>query len=71
MAVKPFLGTVKNSVPTDFEESKKDLNEPNADLNLEFVHGYRCFDTRNNIYYIDEDNILFHSAAVGIVMNID
>jgi len=53
MAVKPFVGVVKNSVPTNFNSSKINLNEPNANLELEFVHGYWSFDTRNNIFYVD------------------
>ena len=68
MAVKPYLGAVKNSQPSDFVEM--DLKEPNSNLELEFVHGYRCFDTRNNIFYKNNDEILFHSAGVGIKMNI-
>ena len=38
MAVKPYLGVIKNSVPSDFDNY--DLNEPNANLELEFIHGY-------------------------------
>lgn len=70
MAVKPFLGVVKNSVPSDFNEKNINLNEPNSNLELEFVHGYRCFDTRNNIFFIDGNNICFHSAGVGITMDL-
>lgn len=69
MAVKPFLGVVKNSVPSGFNEKKVNLNEPDANLELEFVHGYRSFDTRNNIFFIDENSILFHTAAIGVVMD--
>jgi hypothetical protein len=70
MAVKPFEGVVRNSVPSNFDSKKIDYNAPNANLDLEFVHGYRCFDTRNNIFYLDGNNICFHSAGVGIVMDV-
>jgi microtubule-associated protein-like 6 len=70
MAVKPFLGAVKNSVPSDWKDSKVNLNEPDCSLDLEYVHGYRCFDTRNNIYFLDQDNIIFHTAAVSVKLNI-
>lgn len=70
MAIKPFVGVVKNSVPSDFDSKKVNMNEPNANLELEFVHGYRCFDTRNNIFYIDENNIAFHTAGIGVTMNL-
>jgi WD40 repeat protein/Ca2+-binding EF-hand superfamily protein len=69
MAVKPFLGVVKNSVPSDFDPKKYDPSNPNVSLDLEYVHGYRCFDTRNNIRWISPNNILFHTAGVSVSMN--
>ena len=69
MAVKPYLGVVKNSVPSDFDAKKVDNSEPSMGLELEYVHGYRCFDTRNNLRYTNEGNVIFHSAAVGVVMD--
>lgn len=69
MAVKPFLGVVKNSVPSSFDPKKVDLSIPNMSLDLEYIHGYRCFDTRNNIRWINSNNILFHSAGVSVSMN--
>jgi len=70
MAIKPFLGVVKNSVPSDFDPSKVNLSEPETNLDLEFIHGYRCFDTRNNIFWADKENFFFHSAGVSVKMNI-
>lgn len=37
---------------------------------MEYVHGYWCFDTWNNLFFLDQENIIFHSAAVSIKMNI-
>jgi hypothetical protein len=37
---------------------------------LDFVHGYRAKDTRNNLKYLKSGNIVFHAAALGIVMDI-
>ena len=70
MAVKPFLGVIKNSVPSEFSKKDIDLSPPDIGLELEYVHGYRCFDTRNNIRYLDYNNIIFHTAAVNVVMSI-
>jgi microtubule-associated protein-like 6 len=70
MAVKPFLGVVRNSVPSDWNDSKVKLSDPDCSMDLEYVHGYRCFDTRNNIFFIDGDNITFHTAAVSVKMNL-
>ena len=41
------------------------------DLQLEYVHGYRGFDSRNNLHYINEGaDIVFHAAGAGIVQNL-
>ena len=39
------------------------------DLTLEHVHGYRGFDTRNNVHYLADGDIVYHTAATGIVLN--
>ena len=45
-------------------------------MELEWVHGYRGFDCRNNIFFANSDKsnpedrwIVFYAAALGIVMN--
>jgi len=69
MANKPWLGSVKNSVPTGYKASKLDREAPDASLQLEYVYGYRCHDVRNNLRYTADDKILYHSAGVGIVLD--
>ena len=45
MAVKPWIGAiVAPSRPPAVSTSA-----PDADLSLEWVYGYRCFDARNNV----------------------
>jgi WD40 repeat protein/Ca2+-binding EF-hand superfamily protein len=71
MAVKPFLGVIKNSIPSGVNPSKLSTSIPDAALILDYVHGYRCFDTRNNVKWVgDNENVFFHSAAIGVVMDI-
>lgn len=69
MAVKPWLGAVKNSVPTNYKPSKGESDPPSTQLSLEFVHGYRCHDARNNLKYSPSGDIVYHTAAVGIVFD--
>ena len=69
MATKPWIGTVKNMVPTGFTPSKNDGNAPEASLELEYVYGYRCHDSRNNLRYTASGKILYHTAGVGVVMD--
>lgn len=41
------------------------------DLQLEYVYGYRGFDFRNNLYYINDGvDIVFYVVGVGIVQNL-
>jgi len=69
MAVKPWEGVVKNSVPTGYKPNKRDGTAPDASIQLEYVYGYRCHDVRNNLRYTADDKIVYHSAGVGIVLD--
>ena len=64
MAVKPWLGAIKapSKVP------HYDKTEPESDLDLKMVHGYRSFDTRDNVRYAGKNSeyIVYHAAALGI-----
>lgn len=41
------------------------------DLSLNFIFGYRGFDTRQNLFYTASGDIIFHAAGAGIVFNRD
>lgn len=46
-------------------------NAPDDDgLSLEWIHGYRCEDCRNNLRYTRDDDIAYHAAAVGVVLSV-
>merc|ERR1711988_304287 len=68
MAVKPWLGAIK--APSKTPPSNK--TAPESDLDLVKVHGYRSFDTRDNVRYAksedskDSESIVYHAAALGI-----
>lgn len=41
------------------------------DLELEHVFGYRGFDCRNNLHYLNDGaDIIFHTAAVAVLQNL-
>jgi WD40 repeat protein len=44
-------------------------NPPDANLVLEYIHGYRCHDARNNLKYGPNGEVVYHTAAVGIVLD--
>jgi hypothetical protein len=50
------------------------VNENSGDmpsnlLELEYIHGYRCHDTRNNISYNAKGQLIYHAAQVGIQLD--
>lgn len=44
---------------------------PRESLELEWVHGYRGWDCRNNLRYNADGGVVFHTAAVGVVMEVE
>ena len=38
---------------------------------MNYVFGYRAKDSRNNLHYLKSGEIVYHAAAVGIVLNIE
>ena len=68
MACKPWLGAMK--APDGFEENlnvKFQKKAPMAKLELEYCHGYRVKDCRNNLRYLPGGKeILYHIAAIGV-----
>ena len=33
------------------------------------MYGYRCYDTRDNLFYTSNGDIVYHNAGCGIVLN--
>lgn len=70
MAIKPFLGQVTHSTPAQYTTPKSQVNEkPEGKLELKYAHGFRSFDTRGNLKYINQNEIAFTTAALGVVLN--
>ncbi|KAJ8246474.1 hypothetical protein GJAV_G00268220 [Gymnothorax javanicus] len=42
---------------------------PEERLRLQFVHGYRGWDCRNNLFYTQAGEVVYHVAAVAVVYN--
>jgi len=42
---------------------------PAVDLELEYIYGYRCFDTRQNVFWTNSGEVAYMAAAVGICLN--
>jgi len=70
-ASRPWLGEVKASTPKNFVVKKTSGNAPKEEIKLKYVFGYRAFDTRMNVKYTNEEKIVYHAAALGIVLDKD
>jgi microtubule-associated protein-like 6 len=68
MAVKPWEGAVKP--PSSYTKPKDQDKAPRISLTLEHCHGYRARDKRNNIFYVNNDDLCYYAAAVGIVHDV-
>ena len=67
MAVKPWIGAVKE--PDNHPEPNP--SPPDVCYQLEYAYGYRCQDSRQNIYYSCNDEICYMTACLGVILNKD
>ena len=66
MAVKPWLGAI-------VAPSRPPVNNPSppdTKLRLEWIHGYRAFDSRSNLVYNTQGNIVYPTAAIVVVYDV-
>ena len=64
--------TVAAQMAPQKADLEHDLNagcRPDASIDLEYIYGYRSHDVRNNLRYTSEGKIVYHAAAVGIVLD--
>ena len=67
MAVKPWIGAVKE--PDNHPEPNSDA--PDCCYVLEYAYGYRCQDSRQNVYFNSSDEICYMTACLGVILNKD
>lgn len=67
-ACKPWITAIKNMIPSKVPKDNF-KKEPVAGMELKWAHGFRSFDTRNNLFYNAEGNAVFSTAGVGVVQN--
>ena len=65
MAVKPWIGAVKE--PADHPPINK--SKPNEAYEIDYVYGYRCQDSRQNVYYNPDGNIVYFTACMGVILD--
>lgn len=48
----------------------KEMDQPpSQNLTLDYVYGYRSYDCRNNLRYNSKGKVVYHSGALGIVLD--
>lgn len=65
MAVKPWIGAIKE--PS--EHPDEDPSKPDDEYKLEYVFGYRAEDSRNNLYFNADGNVVYMTACLGVILN--
>ena len=65
MAVKPWIGAVVE--PDNHPEVNKEV--PDTTYHLEYAYGYRCQDSRQNVYYNCDGNVTYMTAALGVILD--
>ncbi|CAG9313094.1 unnamed protein product [Blepharisma stoltei] len=66
LAVKPWLGAIK--APSNAPAFQN--QPPNINMRLEYAYGYRCFDSRQNLFYTSNPNqVVYMTAALGVVLD--
>ncbi|KAG1711816.1 hypothetical protein DVH05_009058 [Phytophthora capsici] len=63
MAVKPWIGAIV--APTN--AATPNSREPDLTVELEWVYGYQAEVSQQNLMYNAQDEIVYHTAAVGII----
>lgn len=65
MACKPWIGAIKEpDVVPVINESK-----PDETYEIDFVHGFKSNLTRQNLYYNTNQQCVYMTAALGIVLD--
>ena len=65
MAVKPWIGAVVE--PSN--HNPPNPSPPSVSYTLDYVYGYRCEDSRQNVYFNSEGNAVYMTAALGVILN--
>jgi len=65
MAVKPYIGAIAEPA----NHPPVNPSPPDVKFNLEYVYGYRCADSRQNVFYNTSGQAVYMTAALGIILD--
>lgn len=67
MTGKPALS--QTHVPSWWRKESTSYDLPKSRLQLQWAYGYRGYDTRQNCFYNSGGEVVYHTAALGVVYN--
>lgn len=66
MSVRPWLGQI---IEPD-QHNPINNDKPAVQYDLEYVYGYRCADSKQNVYWNCQNQAVYMTAALGVVLDI-
>lgn len=66
MAVRPWVGAIAEPE----SHPPVDKTQPDTRYALEYVYGYRCADSRQNVYLNSAGQAVYMTAALGVILEI-
>jgi len=65
MSVRPWLGQITE--PDTHNEINNE--KPDQTYELEYVYGYRCADSKQNVYWNNQGQAVYMTAALGVILD--
>jgi WD40 repeat protein len=65
MAVRPYMGAIME--PDN--HNPNNAAAPDCSYELEYVYGYRCADSRQNVYFNNGGECVYMTAALGVILD--
>ena len=66
----PWLNSIYHLAISNNNSFNLDNSPPSYTLQIEHIHGYHIEDIRSNLFFIDNDYILFTSSSCAIIHNV-
>jgi hypothetical protein len=57
------------TVTNMFLDNPVDPTPPDVSYNLEYVYGYRCEDSRQNVFFNSAGQAVYMTAALGVILD--
>ncbi len=67
MSTPPWKTAITHMIPSTYRPIKQ--TAPDEQLDMQYIYGYRCYDTHNNLKFSPQDQCVYHTAGVGIILD--